>query len=149
MAEAAARLSPGALARIHRSFRSAKTDALATEVQRATAKGIEHPFIYTELAKFQPLCARGAGGSPDDDEPASKEVAALAKALGRGTAAESQPLLAWTPRHQAYDAWSLAAAVTDQISCAPCQCGRVNATVSMRPCQCDRANTTASIRPCQ
>ena len=116
VAEAAARLSPGALARIHSSLRSAKTDALATEVQRAKAKGIEHPFIYTELAKFQPLCARGAGGSPDDDEPASKEVAALAKALGRGTAAESQPLLAWTPWHQAYDAWSLAAAVTDQIS---------------------------------
>ncbi|CAK0848580.1 unnamed protein product, partial [Prorocentrum cordatum] len=96
--------------------RSAKTDALATEVQRAKSRGIARPFIYTELAKFQPLCARGAGGSPDDDEPESKEAAALARAFGRGTAAESQPLLAWTPWHQAYDAWSVAAAVTDQIS---------------------------------
>eukprot|EP00959_Pyramimonas_sp_CCMP1952_P226987 4745897-Pyramimonas_sp.AAC.1 len=37
------------------------------------------------------LCARGAGGSPDNDEPASKEAAALASALGWGTAAEIQP----------------------------------------------------------
>ena len=116
VAEAAARLRPGALARFHRSLRSAKTDALATEVQRAKSRGIARPFIYTELAKFQPLCARGAGGSPDDDEPESKEAAALARAFGRGTAAESQPLLAWTPWHQAFDAWSVAAAVTDQIS---------------------------------
>ncbi|CAK0812333.1 unnamed protein product, partial [Prorocentrum cordatum] len=95
---------------------SAMTDALATEVQRAKSRGIARPFIYTELAKFKPLCARGAGGSPDDDEPESKEAAALARAFGRGTAAESQPLLAWTPWHQAYVAWSVAAAVTDQIS---------------------------------
>ena len=96
--------------------RSAKTDALATEVQRAKAKGIEHPFVYTELAKILPLCARGASGSPDEDEPKSREAAALAKALGRGAAAESQPLLAWTQWHQAYDAWCIAAAVTDQLS---------------------------------
>ncbi|CAK0841762.1 unnamed protein product, partial [Prorocentrum cordatum] len=96
--------------------RSAKTDALDTEVQRAEDRGIAHPFSKKELAKFQPLCARGAGDPPDDDEPELKEAAALARALGRGAAAESQPLLTWTPRHRAFDAWSAAAAVTDQRS---------------------------------
>ncbi|CAK0900052.1 unnamed protein product, partial [Prorocentrum cordatum] len=96
--------------------RSAKTDALATEVQRATARGIAHLFIHTELAEFQLLCARGLGCFPDDDKPESKEAAALARALRWGTAAESQPLLAWTPLHQAFATWIVAAAVTDQIS---------------------------------
>ena len=96
--------------------RSAKTDALATEVQRARAKGIQHPFIYTELAKFVPLGARGAGAALDEEEPETKEAAAIAKALGRSAASESQPLLAWTPWHMAFDAWSLAAAATEQIA---------------------------------
>ena len=68
-------------------------------VQRAKAKGIQHPFIYAELAKFVPLGARGA---------ALRGVNGGATRVVIGTAAEPS-MLVRLPRERvivAVDAWN-------------------------------------------
>ena len=87
-----------------------KVDALATQAQKLRNKGIQDPFIFSELKNFLP-CWSGAQPESDassDDEPRHKHDKARAK---RSSKIQNLSLLQWV---SAFDRYAMAAAATNQ-----------------------------------
>ena len=87
-----------------------KVDALATQAQKLRNKGIQDPFIFSELKNFLP-CWSGAQPESDassDEEPSHKYDKARAK---RSSKTQNLSLLQWV---SAFDRYAIAAAATNQ-----------------------------------
>ena len=116
--------------------RAAAVNWLATEAAKQKKRGVTHPFVLVDLAKFLPPWA--GKSQPDEAEYLSKEAKDLARALrGSEDATARADLLPWTPWRLAYDGlvsfararpprrrrrlgarYSIAAAVTQQLPLA-------------------------------
>ena len=89
-------------------------DALATDAQKLTAKGIVAPFVYADLSKYLPpwCISSGTPQDQDDEQEPSQAVRELAHALG--ATAKQKPRLNMFQWQLAYDQYALSASVADQ-----------------------------------
>ena len=91
-------------------------DDIETCKTKRRSKGIAHPFIFVELAKYLPVWALKDPSQDvsDDDTPVSKEILGLAKALGAPPKAKAKlSLVQWIA---AFDRYAIAAAATNQLT---------------------------------
>ena len=94
-------------------------------------KGVVHPFVFAKMEKFLPLwIATDKSADDDSDEEAEQSTSCkqLAKALGVPTKKpqSTMPLTMWM---LAYDAYTLAAAATEQW---PVECALAHKTLVLK-----------------